>query len=107
MAKPDDESHAEVLSRSEDVRPDGFDLKVETNNHIQESRSGDVHGNIHGDFSWLAPGGEEVKITYVADENGYQPSGALLPTPPPIPVEIQRGLDYLAAHPQAEDRKSH
>lgn len=107
MARPGDESHAEVISRSEEVRADGFDAKVETNNHISESRSGDEHGNIHGDFSWVAPEGEEVKVSYVADENGYQPSGSHLPTPPPIPAEIQRALEYLASHPQAEDRKSH
>lgn len=105
MARPGDESHAEVLSRSDDVRADGFEAKLETDNHISETRSGDEHGNIHGDFGWISPEGEEVKLSYVANENGYQPSGSILPTPPPVPVEIQRALEYLAAHPSADDHK--
>ncbi|KAH8410865.1 hypothetical protein KR222_002694, partial [Zaprionus bogoriensis] len=103
VARPGDESHSEVLKRSDDVRADGFDTDVETDNHIKETRSGDEHGNIHGGFSWLSPEGEEIKISYVADENGYQPSGEVLPTPPPVPVEIQHALEWLAAHPHVED----
>ncbi|KAH8299839.1 hypothetical protein KR044_006724, partial [Drosophila immigrans] len=77
--------NAEVISRSEDVRPDGFTAYLETTNGIKEERSGDEHGNIKGSFSFETPEQETVEITYVADENGYQPSGAALPTPPPIP----------------------
>ncbi|KAH8299838.1 hypothetical protein KR044_006720, partial [Drosophila immigrans] len=94
--------HADVVARSEDVRPDGFDSKLETTNGISDQRSGDVHGNIKGSFSYISPEGEHVQITYVADENGFQPSGAVLPTPPPIPVEIQKALDWIAGHPSSE-----
>ncbi|XP_062128195.1 larval cuticle protein 1-like [Drosophila sulfurigaster albostrigata] len=92
----------EVIHRSEDVRADGFESKLELTNSINEQRSGDEHGNIKGSFSYVAPGGEHVLINYVADENGYQPSGEVLPTPPPIPVEIQRALEWIAAHPHVE-----
>ncbi|XP_034106737.1 larval cuticle protein 2-like [Drosophila albomicans] len=97
-----DDVHAETLNRSDDVRADGFSTVLETSNHISESRNGDVHGNIHGDYGWISPEGEHIQLTYVADENGYQPSGAHLPTPPPIPVEIQRALEWIASHPPAE-----
>ncbi|KAH8403790.1 hypothetical protein KR215_002812, partial [Drosophila sulfurigaster] len=92
----------EVIHCSEDVRADGFESKLELTNSINEQRSGDEHGNIKGSFSYVAPGGEHVVINYVADENGFQPSGDVLPTPPPIPVEIQKALEWIAAHPHVE-----
>ncbi|XP_060651813.1 larval cuticle protein 2-like [Drosophila nasuta] len=96
----------EVKLRSEDVRPDGFESKLEISNGVSEQRSGDEHGNIKGSFSYVAPGGEHILINYVADENGYHPSGEVLPTPPPIPVEIQRALEWIAAHPHVEKDES-
>ncbi|KAH8245842.1 hypothetical protein KR038_005011, partial [Drosophila bunnanda] len=102
-----DDVHAEVLHRSEDVRADGFDSNLQTSNGIDQSASGDVHGNIHGSFAWISPEGEHVDIKYVADENGYQPSGAWIPTPPPIPEAIVRALAWLQAHPQAPEHPRH
>lgn len=36
-----------------------------------------------GKISWVSPEGELITLTYVADENGFQPQGSHLPTPPP------------------------
>jgi len=52
-----------------------------------------------GSSSYTSPEGQQISLTYVADENGFQPQGAHLPTPPPIPAEIQRALEYLATLP--------
>lgn len=56
-----------------------------------------------GSDSYTAPDGQQVSITYVADENGFQVQGSHIPTAPPIPPEIQRALEWNAAHPEEDD----
>lgn len=53
-----------------------------------------------GQFAYTSPEGQRIQLTYIADENGFQPTGDHLPTPPPIPEAIQRALEYIAAHPE-------
>ncbi|KRG05069.1 larval cuticle protein III/IV [Drosophila mojavensis] len=102
VATVDLDEKAETLERKDDVRPDGFNILLKTSNGIEIVQSGDEHGNSKGTFSWVSPEGVPVSLTYVADENGYQPQSDLLPTPPPIPAEIQRALEWIAAHPSKE-----
>ncbi|CAG9864330.1 unnamed protein product [Phyllotreta striolata] len=46
-----------------------------------------------GGFSYTAPDGQRISLRYTADENGFRPVGAHLPTPPPIPEAILRSLE--------------
>ena len=48
-----------------------------------------------GSHYYVSPEGQKITLTFVADENGYQPQGDHLPTPPPIPEEIARMLPTL------------
>lgn len=50
-----------------------------------------------GSFSYTAPDGQQISISYTADQNGFLPQGAHLPTPPPIPEEIQRAIEQNLA----------
>lgn len=34
---------------------------------------------VRGTISWFAPDGQQYTITFIADENGYQPTGDHLP----------------------------
>lgn len=56
-----------------------------------------------GQFHYTSPEGQVIQLSYIADENGFQPQGDHLPTPPPIPPAIQRALDYLATLPSTPE----
>ncbi|XP_042859324.1 cuticle protein AMP1A-like [Penaeus japonicus] len=41
---------------------------------------------IRGSYRFTLPDGTIAEVTYIADENGFQPSSDLLPTPHPLPA---------------------
>lgn len=53
-------------------------------------------------YTLIDPDFQVINVLYKADENGFHPQGAHIPTPPPIPPAIQRALDYLATLPPTE-----
>jgi Insect cuticle protein len=98
------ESEAEVLSQTSDINPDGsYSYSYETSNGIKAAESGVGGERADGDFSYISPEGIPIKLTYTADENGFQPQGDHLPTPPPVPEAILRALEWIRTHPQPEE----
>jgi len=62
---------------------------------------------VSGSFTYTGTDGVQYSITYTADEYGFHPQGAHLPTPPPIPPEIQRGVELaLAAEARGENQET-
>ncbi|KAJ0177321.1 hypothetical protein K1T71_007330 [Dendrolimus kikuchii] len=55
-----------------------------------------------GGFSYRTPDGQQISLTYTADENGFHPVGSHLPTPPPIPEAIQRSLEFNRQNPSSD-----
>ncbi|XP_014247132.1 endocuticle structural glycoprotein ABD-4-like [Cimex lectularius] len=101
-----------IVSQHNDFNPDGsYQYSYETANGLKGEETGSLKpaqdpkdGNVvvvKGSYSYTDPDGQLVQVTYVADDlGGFQPQGAHLPTPPPIPPAIQKALDFLASQPQ-------
>ncbi|XP_073841254.1 pupal cuticle protein Edg-78E-like [Musca autumnalis] len=98
-ANPADET-AETLKYVNVVNPDGsYNFEYESSNGINFAENGVGGESATGSYSYTAPEGEAIQLTYTADQNGYQPQGEHLPTPPPIPDYIIRSLEYIESHP--------
>ncbi|KAL4704811.1 hypothetical protein ACJJTC_003523 [Scirpophaga incertulas] len=99
---------AQILKQELDVDVEGrYHWALETDNGISANENGELKNPTgenpaqvaQGEAQWTSPEGEVIKLQYVADENGFQPQGSHLPTPPPIPAAIVRALEYIRAHP--------
>lgn len=60
---------------------------------------------VEGQYQYTADDGSNILVTYVANENGFQPQGAHIPTPPPIPDAILRSLAIIATAPPQQQRR--
>lgn len=58
---------------------------------------------VRGSYRYKDPEGNDIVITYIADENGFIPQGDHLPVAPPIPQAI---LEALAKNAEEESRLS-
>ncbi|KAH8314665.1 hypothetical protein KR074_007831, partial [Drosophila pseudoananassae] len=95
-----DESQAEITKYRSEVKPDGsYSWEYGTSNGIDAQESGVGSAYAAGSVQYTAPDGTPIQLEYTADENGFQPRGAHLPTPPPIPDYILKALAYIEAHP--------
>ncbi|XP_068149015.1 pupal cuticle protein Edg-78E [Drosophila tropicalis] len=106
-ARPDAyDAAAETREFKSDLKEDGsYNYQYQTSNGIAVQESGVGGHYATGSSAYYAPDGQLIQSSYVADENGYRPSGAHLPTPPPIPVAILKALEYIRTHPHQETRQ--
>ncbi|XP_042218352.1 DNA-directed RNA polymerase II subunit RPB1-like [Homarus americanus] len=83
-----------------------YSFRSETSDGVRRQESGKAVGGVEGpvntvsgSYSYILPDGQVFELTYVADENGFQPQSSSLPLAPafphPIPAhalhQIQRG----------------
>ncbi|GBP72128.1 Flexible cuticle protein 12 [Eumeta japonica] len=77
-----DARDATILRQDSDVRPDGYNLAYETSNGNKHEEQGQLVNvgtdnesiSVRGSYAWVGPDGVTYVVTYVADENGFQPT---------------------------------
>ncbi|XP_031626297.1 cuticle protein AMP1A-like [Contarinia nasturtii] len=105
------DASAQVLRSDSTVNTDSFQYAYETSNGIQGQEQGQLKQIgpesaivSQGQFAWTAPDGTPIQISFIADENGYQPTGSILPVGPPTPAHVLRLVEYLKTHaPQQQE----
>ncbi|XP_072940564.1 endocuticle structural glycoprotein SgAbd-2-like [Epargyreus clarus] len=99
-----------IVNQDSQVNADGsYSYSFESGNGIKVDQKGDLKKvgdidalEVQGQFEYPSENGN-IQLTYTADENGFQPQGAHLPTAPPVPEAIARSLAYLATAPPQAD----
>jgi hypothetical protein len=83
-----------------------YHYNYETENGISARESGYLRNRgiveVEGAYQYYDPEGQLIRVTYKADENGFQPEGDHLPTPPPIPEAIQKALAIIYANAEKQ-----
>ncbi|KAJ8732726.1 hypothetical protein PYW07_015325 [Mythimna separata] len=100
-----------IVKDDSQINGDGsYQYAYETGNGITADQKGELKKvgevdalEVQGEFSYPGENGEPIRLTYTADENGFHPEGAHLPTAPPVPEAIQRSLDFLATAQPPQD----
>jgi len=95
-----------ILAYNKEQGQDGsYKASYKTGNNIDAQETGfikDINEKTpngvlvqHGEYQYEAPDGQVVKVEYTADEHGFRATGDHIPTSPPIPLEIQKGLEQI------------
>ncbi|KAF7269291.1 flexible cuticle protein 12-like [Rhynchophorus ferrugineus] len=83
------DAQAQVLRYENDnIGVEGYNFNYETSNGIQQQEQGTLQNagteneviQVRGSFTYTGPDGVTYTVTYIADENGFQPQGAHLPS---------------------------
>lgn len=83
----------------------GNGIKVEEHGQLKQLNDTNSVVVVQGSYSYSDADGVPVALSYIADENGFQPKGEHLPTPHPIPSGILKALEYIAAHPEQDNAR--
>ncbi|XP_055846617.1 larval cuticle protein 65Ag1-like [Episyrphus balteatus] len=83
---------ATVVRSDSNVGPEGYQFAVETSDgkaHSEEGQLKNIGSEdeaivVKGQYSYVGDDGVTYSVSYIADENGFQPQGAHLPVAPVV-----------------------
>ncbi|XP_017048573.1 larval cuticle protein 65Ag1 [Drosophila ficusphila] len=78
---------AEIVEQKSEVNADSYNYSFETSDGTKQEQHGTVKNlgpeeealQVAGSYSYVGDDGQTYSITYVADENGFQPQGEHIP----------------------------
>ncbi|KAH8266020.1 hypothetical protein KR038_000454 [Drosophila bunnanda] len=81
---------ASVVRLESDVGPESYKYALETSDGTSKVEEGHLNNvgseneaiSVKGSYRFVADDGVTYEVTYIADENGFQPQGAHLPVAP-------------------------
>lgn len=97
-----DNRHYGIIRQVGHNEEDGYHYLYETENGITGEEQGKLANRgtdneamrASGFYTYTGPDNVVYTVEYTADENGFVPNAAHIPTPPPIPEAILRSLEY-------------
>ncbi|XP_047478881.1 cuticle protein AMP1A-like [Penaeus chinensis] len=107
VAAPQLQEREVVLLRDDRIaNEDGsFSYALEADNGINTAVEGAVGSagqiNQAGSYTLTLEDGTQAVVTFVANENGFQPQSNILPTPHPLPAHVYELLE-IAERQRAE-----
>ncbi|KAK8728623.1 hypothetical protein OTU49_009056 [Cherax quadricarinatus] len=99
------------IVRQSQVNPElgahNFEFESANGISVQESGSEGSQGGANriGEYSYIQEDGTVAKVTFVADENGFQPQSDLLPVAPTFPHPIPEYVLVQIAFAEEERKR--
>lgn len=97
------DKNAEIIDNENVLNPEGYSYSFDTSNGIHKDEIATTANGVKalGSYSYTGDDGKVYSVVYSADENGFQPRGDHLPTPPPIPEAIQMVIEQAKKDKEA------
>ncbi|XP_045446486.1 endocuticle structural glycoprotein ABD-5-like [Melitaea cinxia] len=83
-ALPQEEAQAQpvqILKQDSEINVDGYNFEFETSDGTSRQEQGEYKNDteqqglsVKGSYQYVAPDGQKISVTFVADKNGYQPT---------------------------------
>ncbi|KAK7081128.1 hypothetical protein SK128_027954 [Halocaridina rubra] len=103
--RPQEDTVAIIVDERVDQGDGNFNYNIEADNGIMMQVSGtpgaEGQSNMEGVYLLPLADGGFAEIRFVANENGFQPQGDILPTPHPLPAHAQEQIK-IAEQQRAE-----